>query len=284
MSEVIIRGNRFYDEDCITGAQKYIKDNSVDLIITDPPYGIEADTFQERHYARNGEFVVEGYIEIPKEEYPDFSRRWIEQAERILRPGGSIYIVSGYTNLRDILNALAGTSLEEVNHIIWKYNFGVHTTRKYVSSHYHILYYVKPGGQPTFNTYCRYGPDEETEKGGSANYADREDVWVINREYKPGERKNINELPTELLMKMIQYSSNEGDTVCDLFLGGFSTARVAIGMNRRVIGFEKNKIGFDYHIEEIRGIKPGELLKTLRKPRPGRYTRRGKPWTDDEIE
>ena len=39
----------FYNEDCITGAPKYIDDNSVDLIITDPPYGIKGDKL-DKHY------------------------------------------------------------------------------------------------------------------------------------------------------------------------------------------------------------------------------------------
>ena len=192
--------------------------------------------------------------ELIVEEYADFSAAWIEQAARILRPGGSIYIVSGYTNLTHILNALRATCLDEVNHIIWKYNFGVYTRRKYVSSHYHILYYVKPGGRVTFNTHCRYGAGEKDD-AGSLNYRDREDVWIINREYKPGQKKNKNELPTNLLTKLIQYSSNEGDLVCDLFLGSFSTAKVAIGLNRRAMGFEKSNVAFDYEIDQVSKVE-----------------------------
>lgn len=274
--------DQFFNEDCIEGSIKHIKDNFVDLIITDPPYGIEGHTLH-KHYNRKEEYVLDGYIEIPKHEYAKFSENWIKQAERILRPGGSIYIVSGYTNLIDILNALKKTRLREINHIIWKYNFGVHTKRKYVSSHYHILYYYKPGSQHIFNTYCRFGPTERDKVEGSLNYQDREDVWIINREYKPGIIKNKNELPTELLKKMIQYSSNEDDIVCDLFLGSFSTAKVAIGLNRHAIGFEKNKTTYNYQIKSIHTINPGCMLETLKKPDLSGYENRGKPWTDSEI-
>jgi site-specific DNA-methyltransferase (adenine-specific) len=89
--------DQFFNEDCIEGSIKHIKDNFVDLIITDPPYGIEGHTLH-KHYNRKEEYVLDGYIEIPKHEYAKFSENWIKQAERILRPGGSIYIVSGYTN------------------------------------------------------------------------------------------------------------------------------------------------------------------------------------------
>lgn len=272
----------FYNDDCIEGAKRYLKSDSVDLIITDPPYGIAGDTLH-KHYNRNENHVLDGYVEVPAQEYPDFSRKWISEAARVLRPGGSIYIVSGYTHLIHILNALYETKLEEVNHIVWKYNFGVYTKNKFISSHYHILYYVKPGGKPTFNTHCRYS-DSEKDGDGSFNYRDREDVWIINREYKPGKVKNKNELPTQLLVKMIQYSSNSGDLVCDFFLGSFSTAKTAIGLDRRAAGFEKSKIAFDYQISQMHTILPGSLLATLRMPPKNVYCNQGKPITQEERE
>lgn len=272
----------FYNADCIEGARLHLADASVDLIITDPPYGIGGDTLH-KHYNRNEKLVLDGYIEVPPGEYPEFSRNWIREAERVLKPGGALYVVSGYTNLVHILNALASTSLIEVNHIIWKYNFGVYTKKKYISSHYHILYYVKPGKTPTFNTFCRYADAEKNgDANGSLNYSDREDVWVINREYKPGKVKNKNELPTQLLAKIIQYSSNEGDMVCDFFLGSFSTAKVAIGLNRRACGFEKSAIAYDHQIREMSRIKPGILLETLRTPPENTYFKRGKPLLETE--
>ena len=271
----------FFNEDCIEGCKRHIPDNSVNLIVTDPPYGIGGDKIH-KHYNRKEEFVIDGYIEVPAEEYPEFSRSWISQAHRILRPGGSIYIVSGYTNLIHILNALRETPLLEVNHIIWKYNFGVYTRSKYVSSHYHILYYIKPGGQVTFNTYCRYGQDESVNGGGSLNYQDREDVWPINKEYKPGKAKNKNELPRELLTKIIQYSSNEGDLVFDMFLGSFSTAKTAIGLGRRAGGFEKSATAFKHQMEEIAKVTPGSLLPGLRVPQEKLILNQHKAWDDED--
>ena len=282
MKSITLHTSTFYNGDCISGAAEHIPDNSFDLIITDPPYGIEGDKLQ-KHYNRKEEFVVDGYVEIPQAEYAAFSMQWIKQAERVLRPGGSIYIVSGYTNLIDILNALHNTRLQEINHIIWKYNFGVFTRQKYVSSHYHILFYEKPGGNRTFNLESRFGLVEKTDDDRSCNNADREDVWVINREYKPGQIKNKNELPQKLLTKMIQYSSNEGDLVGDFFLGGFSTAKVAIGLNRRAIGFEISRLMFDTKIPEMETITPGYLVPSLRSPTIKETKNLGQPWTQEDY-
>ena len=253
-----MKQNVFYNEDCIQGCRKHIKDNVIDLVVTDGPFAIKGDKL-DNHYGRSKELILPGYVEIPAEKYAEFCKSWIGEVDRILRPGGSAYIVSGYTHLPDILNGLRETSLKEINHIIWEYNFGVYTTRKYVTSHYHILYYYKPGGKRVFNTYARYGSTFE-DKRGNPSYQDRGDVWHINREFKRGQVKNQNELPKELLKKMILYSSNEGEIVCDLFLGSFSTAKVAIGLNRYAIGFEKNKIAYDYQMKIVKDLKPGYLL------------------------
>jgi site-specific DNA-methyltransferase (adenine-specific) len=272
---------QFYNEDCITGLAKHVPDNTVDLIVTDPPYGIGGDTLH-KHYNRKETFVIDGYVEVPAARYDEFSREWIMQAARVLRPGGSIYIVSGYTHLPSVLNALRGVGLEEVNHIIWKFNFGVFTKNKFISSHYHILYYAKPGGQRTFNTHVRFGPTEKGESGESLNYRDREDVWVINREYQPKTTKNKNHLPTELLIRIIQYSSNEGDLVCDPFMGSFSTARVAIGLRRRFIGFEISKSIFAHYQRESKAWIEGHLISSLRKPLVVLRGREGAAWSADE--
>ncbi len=282
MKSTTLHDSIFYLGDCISGAAHNLPDNSVDLIITDPPYGINGDKLH-LHYNRDEKFVVEGYVEIPQEEYAAFSVNWIKEAERVLRPGGSIYIISGYTNLVDILNALRQTRLKEINHIIWKYNFGVFTRRKYVSSHYHILFYEKPGGRRTFNLESRYGLVEKSGDGRSCNNTDREDLWIINRENKPGRIKNKNELPFALLTKMIQYSSNEGDLVADFFLGGFSTAKVAIGLNRRAIGFEISERMYGTQIPEMAAITPGYLIPTLRSPVINGTRNLGKPWTEEDC-
>jgi len=223
-----------YNEDCITGMKKHIKDCTVDLIFTDPPYGIEGDKL-DQHYNRKESYVVPGYVDVAIDEYDEFSNKWISECARVLKPGASMYIVSGYTGLRSILNALHHTDLIEVNHLIAQYTFGVSTKNKYVSSHYHVLYYVKPPlSKKTFNPYCRY-----SDHGDS--YLDRMSVQTLKRSYKPKTIKNKNQLPEEFIEKFMLYSSNRGDVILDPFLGGFTTANTAIRYGREIIGFELNE-------------------------------------------
>lgn len=224
-----------YNQDCISGMREYVADGSVDLIFTDPPYGIEGDKI-DVVYHRDESNVVPGYVEVPLETYDTFSKDWITECARCLRPGGSIYIVSGYTNLHHVLNALHATDLQEVNHIIAKYSFGVSTKKKWVSSHYHVLFWQKPdrGKQKRiFNTNVYYSDQKDS-------YHDRLSVQDMPRDYKPGQIKNKNQLSEKFIEKFILYSSNREETVMDPFCGGFTTARTALRYGRKFIGFELN--------------------------------------------
>jgi len=102
-----------------------------------------------------------------------------------------------------------------VNHIIWKYQFGVVTKRKFVTSHYHCLYVCKNDEKRKFFPYSRYGKEEDDKNGGSLHYKDKEDVWIIKREYWTGDQKTPTKLPAELIKKILMYSSEEGDIVLD---------------------------------------------------------------------
>ena len=229
-----------YNQNCIEGMRDNVKSNSVDLIFTDPPYGIEGDKL-DAHYHRDETNVVPGYVEVPLETYDTFSKDWITECARCLRPGGSMYIVSGYTNLHHILNALHSTDLVEINHIIAKYSFGVSTKKKFVSSHYHVLFWQKPdkGKQKrTFNTNVYYTDQKDS-------YHDRLSVQDMPRAHNPGETKNKNQLNETFIEKFILYSSNRNDIVMDPFCGGFTTPRTALRYGRNFVGFEMNKNAYD---------------------------------------
>ena len=57
LKEKVIKDNRFYNVDFLVGCENVIDDNSVDLILTDPPYGISGDKL-DRHYNRDEKYVL----------------------------------------------------------------------------------------------------------------------------------------------------------------------------------------------------------------------------------
>lgn len=239
-----------YNENCIDGMRKYVADETVDMIFTDPPYGIDGDEL-DVHYNRDESNVVSGYIDVSLKDYAKFSLDWVKECSRVLRPGGSIYIVSGYTNLHHILNALHSTDLVEINHIIAKYSFGVSTKNKFVSSHYHVLFWSKPekgNKKRTFNSYWKYSDQKDS-------YHDRLTVQDMPRDYKPGQIKNKNQLSEDFIKKFILYSSNRGDTILDCFGGGMTTGRTALRYGRKFIGFELNKNAYDAFVPTLETVE-----------------------------
>lgn len=243
--------HQVYNQSCIEGMREHVTDESVDLVFTDPPYGIDGDEL-DVHYHRDESKVVQGYIDVPLSQYAQFSLDWIRECERVLRPGGSMYIVSGYTNLHHILNALHSTSLVEINHVIAQYSFGVSTKNKFVSSHYHVLFWAKPDrGQKkrTFNSNWKYTDQKDS-------YHDRLTVQNMPRDYKPGQVRNKNQLSEDFIEKFIKYSSNRGDTVLDCFGGGLTTGRTALRWGRNFVGFELNKNAYDAFVPTLDLVEP----------------------------
>ena len=236
--------NKIYNKDCIIG-MKAIPDEKIDLVVTDPPFAINFKA-KKANYNRTASRVLSGYNEITKENYYEFTLNWMSQCFRILKESGGMYVFSGWNNLADILNAIEEIGFITVNHIIWKYQFGVVTSRKFVTSHYHCLYICKNDKKRKFFPYERFGKEEKNSQGRSLHYKDKEDVWEIKREYWTGDEKTPTKLPAEIIKKILQYSSEEGDLVFDPFLGSGQTAVVSKLLKRNYMGFEIVKEYFDF--------------------------------------
>ena len=224
---------------------KAIPNEKIDLVVTDPPFAINFKA-KKANYNRTASRVLSGYNEITKENYYEFTLNWMSQCFRILKESGGMYVFSGWNNLADILNAIEEIGFITVNHIIWKYQFGVVTNRKFVTSHYHCLYICKNDKKRKFFPYERFSKEAKNNQGRSLHYKDKEDVWEIKREYWTGDEKTPTKLPAEIIKKILQYSSEEGDLVFDPFLGSGQTAVVSKLLKRNYVGFEIVKEYFDF--------------------------------------
>ncbi len=225
-----------YNMDCIRG-MKSLPADCIDLVITDPPFAIDFKA-KRSNYNRTGSRVLEGYKEIASENYGTFTQEWIQECYRILKESGSMYVFSGWNNLKDILIALDEAGFITVNHIVWKYQFGVVTKRKFVTSHYHCVYVCKNNALRKFFPFSRFEKKSRDPLGGSLHYQDKEDVWFIKREYWHGDKKTPTKLPAELIKKILKYSSEEGDVIFDPFLGSGQVAVISKMMKRKYLGFE----------------------------------------------
>lgn len=210
-------------------------DEKADLIFADPPFGIE---FKGNMQSYNRKPDALSYVEVSKEDYPDFIRDLVKWSYETLKPSGSMWLLSGWNNLRIVLNVVEEAGFHLLNHCIWRYQFGVFTKRKFATSHYHLLLLVKDLKRYTFNKPGHYV----------------EDVWYIKRPYRRGVKTAGNELPDELVERCIYTSTDKGDLVVDPVLGSGTTMKVCMEMGRRCIGIEINPI-LEERIREKLGLK-----------------------------
>ena len=229
---------------------KTIPDETIDLVITDPPFAINFKA-KKANYNRTASRVLSGYNEINVEDYYKFTNNWMRQVKRVLKKSGSMYVFSGWNNLKDILTALDVNGFTTINHIIWKYQFGVVTAKKFVTSHYHCLFVCKNDKMRKFFPYSRFKKNAKTSDGKSLHYRDKEDVWIIKREYWTGDDKTPTKLPAEIIKKILQYSSEKNDLILDPFLGSGQVAVISKMLGRKYLGFEIIKSYYDFAYERL---------------------------------
>jgi len=237
-----MRLDHVFFEDCVSGMAR-LPDECIDLVIADPPFGIDFDG-KSTAYNRDSDYVLEGYEEI-QYSYSDFTRKWVHELPRILKPDGSAYIFSGWTNLEDVLKSGREEGLTLLNHIIWHYPFGVYTRKRLVTSHYHILLFVKNPRGYFFNKFEHYP----------------EDVWRIKRPYRIAQTKNGTRLPLKVVSRCIDFSSVPGDVILDPFMGNGTTAVAAKSNWRHFIGFETNEQLKPIIEKELQSVRPGETYR-----------------------
>lgn len=238
-----------YYEDCIEGMSR-LPGESIDLIVADPPFGIDFDG-KSSVYNRDESLVVEEYQEV-NGSYTDFTNRWISEVPRLLKNHGSAYIFSGWTNLEPVLRGAREAGLTTLNHIVWYYPFGVFTKRRFVTSHYHVLLLIKSPKDYFFNKIEHYP----------------EDVWPVKRKYRTGEVKNSTKLPLEVVTRCIEFSSRPGDIVLDPFMGNGTTAVAAKSTWRYYVGFEINTQLRSVIESEVSAVRPGESYTPYRERLP----------------
>lgn len=203
--------NILFSGDCMEGF-KSVKSNSVDLIITDPPYNIG---------------VNYGKYKDKRKDYDLWCIAWLKECARVLKERGALYIIHYPEQAAEIMYLLEkNTGLELRRWLTWHYptNIG-HSKKNWTRSQRAILFFTK--GQPyKFNL----------EKGHEI-----QDFVKINL-VKNTSREKIknfpNQIPEKLVSLLIELSSNPGDVVLDPFAGSGTTLKVAKDMKRKYIGME----------------------------------------------
>ncbi len=208
-------------EDCIAGMAERLEGDSIDLILTDPPYGIDldlSDTLGTQGGANHKGTVANDDLQGALSVFHDAAK----EMRRVLKEDGHAYVFASwktYDLFRDIL-------LEEGftvrNCIVWSKvrpnnqpNFGTGGTH-WGLQHEFLLYATLDAPRPLQHTR----PD------------------IIVHKHNPSNHEHPTQKPVGLLEDLIEESTEPGDVVLDPFIGSGSTAVAAIRTDRECIGFE----------------------------------------------
>ena len=206
-----------------------LETNSIDLIITDPPYNLGKD------YGNNHD--LKGF-----DEYLDFSLIWLNEAYRVLKPTGTIYIFMGVrfiSYLYDIMDRKLKMFFN--SWICWHYTQGMGKKIGFSPRHDDILMFNK-SQKFTFNLDAIRVPQKYYRARNNMRGANPGDVWKFSHVHycNPNRQKHPTQKPEGLIERMVFASSIEGDMVLDPFSGSGTTLRVCQQLNRNCIGFELN--------------------------------------------
>jgi site-specific DNA-methyltransferase (adenine-specific) len=202
------------------------------LIIADPPFGINLD---KRLDTRGVDYEYVTYDDdYSDDEYYQFSYEWIKACYDSLTDDGTLIIISGYNQLFQIMRAYRKVGFKLINHPIWTFKQGMNCTKKYVTSHYHILFLVK-GNKWTFNH-----KKSSQYKTDVLNYPDY--ARAVGDKYRiKGEKGHLCQLPIKLLKDLVYTHSNFEDWVGDVFSGSGGTALACRMLGRNVVSFEREE-------------------------------------------
>lgn len=242
--------NIIINQDCIEG-MKTLEDNTVDLIIADPPYNLSKggewkwdNSVKLAGMGGNWNKVMESWDNMSLSEYFTFTITWLTEAQRILKPTGSMWIFGTYHNIGIINVVCQLLNIEIINEVIWyKRNaFPNLAGRRLTASHETILWCNKGGKK---REYCF---DYEYSKNGNFDYDSLKQpgkqmrtIWDISnnkekRELEYG--KHPTQKPLRILKRMIQLSSREGDVMLTPFSGAGSECLAAKELGRSYVGYE----------------------------------------------
>jgi len=235
-----------YNDDCINTMKK-IQDDSVDLIITDPPYNL--GLFMKERATnlakmRDNFFGAAGWDNLNFDEWELSMNSFFEETARVLKKGGSVIVFMAVIKVETIIKIAEKYGLYYKTTGIWHKtnpmprNMNLH----FVNSTESWIYFTYKKRTGTFNN------------DGKMLHDFIETSVTSSNERRHG--KHPTQKPVQLMEHFVNVLSNEGDTILDPFMGSGSTG-VACKMNgRNFIGIEINEEYYNIakkRIEEIDG-------------------------------
>jgi DNA modification methylase len=225
------------NKDCLERLAE-LEDGSVDLIVTDPPYGI---SYTNNRRKVKGKIKTEDGI-LNDTDNNDFLEKVINECFRVLKDGRHFYWFGRFDALPEQIINIKEAGFKLKNQLIWlKNNHGTGDLfYSYGSKHEVIIYGIKRTSQ-------KIKPLLLQELNGTKRHTDILEFGKVSKK----DMIHDHQKPVELIEFLIQKSSLEGDVVLDPFAGSASTAIACKNLNRNFIGTELDTEIFKDAIKRI---------------------------------
>jgi len=231
--------NTIYNQDFLEGINS-IPDNSLDLVVADPPYGLGKDYGNDSDKLEYAQFIK-------------WTQDWIDLLIPKIKQTGSFYIFATWRYSPEIFVYLK-SKMTMINEIIWdrKVPSMGGSTRRFSSVHDTIGLFVKSKDYYFDIDSVRIAYDEETKKARSRSIFigkkwlevgyNPKDLWAVSRLHRiHSEREDHpTQKPIEIIERMIKASCPEGGLVLDPFAGSGTTVAACMLNNRNYIAYEIN--------------------------------------------
>ena len=248
--------------DCIE-IMRGIPDASVDAVFADPPYNLQlgSKTLYRPEDQTAARAVRDSWDSFDStEQYDEFTRAWLHECKRVLKPNGALWTIGSYHNIFRVGAMLQDMGFWILNDIVWVKTNPMPNFRgtRFTNAHETLIWATPTKtGKYTFNY--------ETMKKLNGGKQMRSD-WDINiclgeerLKDESGKSLHNTQKPLDLLHRVILSSTKPGDIILDPFMGSGTTAAAALELGRNFIGIEREESYVHAARNRITNTRPIDL-------------------------
>jgi modification methylase len=226
--------------DCIAEMAR-LPDKCVDMIFADPPYNLQLGGELFRPEGGRVDAVDDEWDKFESlTAYDNFTRDWLDQARRILKDDGTIWVIGSYHNIYRVGALLQDAEFWILNDIVWRKTNPMPNFRgtRFTNAHETLIWCAK-------DEKARYTFNYRAMKALNDDLQMRSD-WVLpicagaeRVKGADGSKAHPTQKPEALLYRILLACTKPGDVVLDPFFGTGTTGAVARRLGRRWIGIER---------------------------------------------
>ena len=226
--------------DCIAEMAR-LPDKSVDMIFADPPYNLQLGGDLFRPEGSRVDAVTDDWDKFESlTTYDNFTREWLEQARRILKDDGTIWVIGSYHNIYRVGSLLQDADFWILNDIVWRKTNPMPNFRgtRFTNAHETLIWCAK-------DEKARYTFNYRAMKALNDDLQMRSD-WLLpicagaeRVKGEDGSKAHPTQKPEALLYRILLACTKPGGVVLDPFFGTGTTGAVARRLGRHWIGIER---------------------------------------------